>query len=247
MEFLPGRFLGNNLDHLGWLDQAKALLSTYDIDLHDVLNAESDPALGNGGLGRLASCFLDSMASKNLLGHGMGLLYEYGLFKQEVHSGQQVELPDQWKRSSSYEWNKEPEAEYTVSFWGNVHQYSKGDRFFFEYTEQEHVQAKLYAIPITGFSQEQVNQLYLWKADPAAIDPSLTAEQQLLKRKKATEITEFLYPDDTTSEGMILRLKQQYFLFQLELNTFFHLLIVMEEFEDSLTTISYTLMILIQV
>ncbi|WP_078390794.1 glycogen/starch/alpha-glucan family phosphorylase [Shouchella patagoniensis] len=212
MEFLPGRFLRNNLDHLGWLDQAKSFLSTYEIDLHDVLNTENDPALGNGGLGRLASCFLDSMANKKLRGHGMGLLYEYGLFKQEFLSGRQIELPDRWKQSSSYEWEQKPDAEYTVSFWGKVHQHNNGDRLVFEYTDQEQVQAKLYSIPITGYSQEQVNQLYLWKACPTEIDPSLTAEQQLLKRKKATEITEFLYPDDSTSEGMILRLKQQYFL-----------------------------------
>lgn len=209
IEFLLGRLLVQNLLNLGIKDVVEEGLKELHISLNDIEECESDAALGNGGLGRLAACFLDSLATLNLPGHGCGIRYKHGLFDQKIVDGYQVELPEQWLRHGNvWEVRKSDEAK-EVLFWGRVETIVEENHVSFNHVGAEKVLAVPYDMPVVGFNVSTVNTLRLWNAEPASFAPN----RDILTYKRDTEaITDFLYPDDTYDEGKILRLKQQYFL-----------------------------------
>ncbi len=209
IEFLLGRLLGNNLLNLGITDVIVEGLKDLGILLTEIEKEEPDAGLGNGGLGRLAACFLDSLASLELPGHGCGIRYKYGLFEQRIIDGFQVELPEQWLRNN-YVWEvKKPELAVEVSFWGKVDKYLEEGRLSFRHLDAENVLAVPCDIPVPGYRNDTVNSLRLWTAE---LSP-FSYHKDFLQYKRETEaITETLYPDDTHDQGKILRLKQQYFL-----------------------------------
>ncbi len=211
IEFLPGRLLRQNLINLGIENVVEKGLAQIGISLEKLEELETDPALGNGGLGRLAACFLDSLATLNLPGHGMGIRYKYGLFEQRIIDGYQVELPEQWLRSGHvWEVRKDDHA-VEVPFWGRVETSVQNGRLVFHHVDSEKITAVPYDMPVAGFQSRTVNTLRLWSAEPSTT--YLSRCQDIMKYKRETEsVTEFLYPDDTHDEGKILRLKQQYFL-----------------------------------
>lgn len=211
MEFLPGRQLKRYLLNLDLLDTARTALEELGLDFEAVAAAEVDPALGNGGLGRLASCFMDSMAATGVPGNGCGIRYRYGLFKQKFIDGYQIELPENWLRNpNSWEVRKESKS-VIVRFGGNVwleaNQY--GDlKPVYENTFD--VLAVPYDTPQIGYRNDVVNNLRLFTAEiPPGHESYFTTPEQ---RKEIQEITEVLYPDDSNYEGRLLRLKQEYFM-----------------------------------
>ncbi|MGG4166115.1 glycogen/starch/alpha-glucan phosphorylase [Rossellomorea vietnamensis] len=209
IEFLLGRLLRQNLTNLGIYDIVDKGLQDLGIDLAEMEEVEHDAGLGNGGLGRLAACFLDSLASLNLPGHGYGIRYKHGLFEQKIVNGFQMELPEQWLRHGHVWEVRKSDLTVEVPFWGKVESYTEKDVLRFRHVDAEVVAAVPYDMPVVGFETSTVNTLRLWSAEPAAYK----AGKDMMKYKRDTEaITEFLYPDDTHEEGKILRLKQQYFL-----------------------------------
>lgn len=209
IEFLLGRLLRQNLMNLGIYEVVDKGLKDLGIDLADIEEIEHDAGLGNGGLGRLAACFLDSLASLNLPGHGYGIRYKHGLFEQKIVNGFQMELPEQWLRHGHVWEVRKSDLTVEVPFWGKVESYSEKGVLKFRHVDAELVSAVPYDMPVVGHETSTVNTLRLWSAEPAAYK----AGKDLMKYKRETEaITEFLYPDDTHDEGKILRLKQQYFL-----------------------------------
>ncbi len=218
MEFLLGRLLDNNLINLGIRDICKEGLSELGVDLEVLISEEPDAGLGNGGLGRLAACFLDSLASLSLPGHGCGIRYKYGLFEQKIVEGHQVELPEYWLREGNvWEFRKFDKA-VEVRFGGTVRVENTGKKLVFHHENYEPVLAVPYDIPITGYLNKTVNTLRLWSAEPdptcdAFLTSGLESQQKALEYKYSIEsISQFLYPDDTNFEGRVLRLKQEYFL-----------------------------------
>lgn len=216
IEYLLGRLLRSNLMNLGIEDMVEKGLNELGIKLDDLEEIEADAALGNGGLGRLAACFLDSLASIDLPGHGCGIRYKHGLFEQKMVEGYQVELPEQWlKHGNVWEVRKADEA-VKVSFWGKVESKFENGRLLFRHLQVETVKAVPYDMPIVGHNTDTVNTLRLWSAEPS----SFPMDKDVLKYKRETEsISELLYPDDTHDEGKILRLKQQYFLVSASLQS----------------------------
>jgi len=206
MEFLMGRLITNNISNLGLRNVIAEGLNTLDIDLNDLEHYEADAGLGNGGLGRLAACFLDSIASLGLPGHGNGIRYRYGLFEQGIADGYQIEKPDDWLKDQ-YVWEVRMEEEALEIPFGGYSYFDEDGKAV--YAPDELIKAVPYDVPIVGNKNEMVNQLRLWNAEPTKVYP---------KDKHAFEydaeirnISGFLYPDDTTEEGKILRIKQQYF------------------------------------
>lgn len=197
-EFLMGRALGNNLINLGLLDEVKEVLAEYGIDYNKIEDEEEDSALGNGGLGRLAACFLDSLATLNLPGQGYGIRYRNGIFNQSFKDGYQVEKPETWLKYGDV-WSVErPADEVIVSF---------GD---------ENVRAVPYDMPIIGYGTKNINTLRLWEAHSIIdLDLGKFNQQDYLhatqEKTRAEDISRVLYPNDSTDEGKKLRLKQQYF------------------------------------
>lgn len=197
-EFLMGRALGNNLINLGILDDVREVLAELDIDFNVIEDAEQDAGLGNGGLGRLAACFLDSMVTLNLPGHGYGIRYKNGIFNQKFESGFQVEYPESWLKYGDPWSIKKASEEVIVEF---------GDQT---------VRAIPHDTPIIGYGTKNVNTLRLWEAAPVK-DLDLTAfnaqeyEEATREKARAEDISRVLYPNDSTNEGKKLRLKQQYF------------------------------------
>lgn len=223
IEFLLGRQLESNLLNLGILEDIKLILKEMDINLEDLINAEVDPALGNGGLGRLAACFLDSMASLNISGHGYGIRYEYGLFEQKIVNGHQVEVPDNWLKEESYIWETvRPNKASIVKFGGQVDLVEKNGKIKAIHKNYIPVMALPYDIPIIGYENEYINTLRLFKSDVPRKDfePILKESKNsygsyhdaLQYRYYADEISQVLYPNDSNDAGKILRLKQEYFL-----------------------------------
>ncbi|MDU1455584.1 MAG: glycogen/starch/alpha-glucan phosphorylase [Paeniclostridium sordellii] len=223
IEFLLGRQLEPNLLNLGILEDIKLILKEMDINLEDLINAEVDPALGNGGLGRLAACFLDSMASLNISGHGYGIRYEYGLFEQKIVNGHQVEVPDNWLKEESYIWETvRPNKASIVKFGGKVDLVEKNGKIKAIHKNYIPVMALPYDIPIIGYKNEYINTLRLFKSDVPRKDfePILKESKNsygsyhdaLQYRYYADEISQVLYPNDSNDAGKILRLKQEYFL-----------------------------------
>lgn len=217
MEFLLGRLLINNLINLDLQKVCEEGLRELGVDLALLEAQEPDAGLGNGGLGRLAACFLDSMASLRLPGHGCGIRYKYGLFEQKVVDGYQVELPEYWlKEGNVWEIRKSDKA-VEVRFGGHVYPSQKNGRLRFHHENYETVLAVPYDIPITGYRNDTVNTLRLWNAEPAlehfdSLSLGYNNQKRILEYKYATEsISQFLYPDDSQHEGRLLRLKQEYF------------------------------------
>ena len=217
MEFLIGRLLTNNLMNLGIHGIVKDGLSDLGIDLNELENLESDAGLGNGGLGRLAACFLDSLASLSLPGHGICLRYEYGLFRQKIIDGYQVEVPDQWMKLGNIWEVRKPKHAVDVRFWGRI-EMRKDDagRLFFDHVDAEHVRAVPYDMPVVGRGTDTTNTLRLWGAEASDILPKNKDFRQYIQ--EINEICQNVYPDDSTEHGRYLRLKQQYFFVSAGLN-----------------------------
>ncbi|WP_369903444.1 glycogen/starch/alpha-glucan phosphorylase [Bacillus manliponensis] len=210
IEFLLGRLLGSNMLNLGIRDVCEQCLAELGIDLKELEENEADAGLGNGGLGRLAACFLDSLASLNLPGHGCGIRYKHGLFDQKIVDGYQVELPEQWLRHGNVWEVRRYDQAVEVHFYGQVEASNVNGRLQFRHTNVESITAVPYDVPVVGYETSAVNTLRLWNAEPLPFPPNC---KDVLKYKRETEaVSEFLYPDDTHDEGKILRLKQQYFL-----------------------------------
>lgn len=217
LEFLMGPLLDNYLLNYGIRDIVEEGLDEMGIDLDDLLQEENDPGLGNGGLGRLAACFLDSMAAEGILGFGNGMRYRYGLFKQEIRDGRQVEVTDNWL-AKGYPWEtKHPESRVIVRFGGEVVRHGNEDgTFSFDVVGGDLIEAVPYDVPIIGYGGKTVNRLRLWSAEPAAADFDLDAfnagdyAKANKFRTDAEAISEILYPNDAGEHGRILRLKQEY-------------------------------------
>ncbi len=218
IEFLMGRMLGTNMINLGIRQVCDEGLKELDISLEEIEQQEPDPGLGNGGLGRLASCFLDSMASLHLPGNGCGIRYKYGLFEQKIMDGYQVELPDYWLREGNVWEVRRSDKAVEVRFGGEVWCKQVSNRLIFHHNNYESVLAVPYDVPIPGYHNKTVNTLRLWNAESAIKDFDFQClnnrdYHKIVEYKRSTEaISEFLYPDDSTAEGKVLRLKQQYFL-----------------------------------
>lgn len=217
MEFLLGRLLGDFLLNLGIRDICKEALSELDIDLEEIENLEQDQGLGNGGLGRLAACFLDSMASLNIAGHGCGIRYKYGFFEQKIVDCQQVETSDNWLREGNvWEIKKQDKSE-IVKFGGIIVSDYVNGKLTFTHVNYEPVLAVPYDTPIVGYENEVVNTLRLWSAEPVSneFDFSSFSRGDFLKaisyKNSVEAISLVLYPEDSFYEGKMLRLKQQYF------------------------------------
>ena len=217
LEFLMGRALGNSLINLGIYDEMKEGLAELGYDLEELRGEEGDAGLGNGGLGRLAACFLDSMATLELPAYGYGLRYEYGIFTQRIYDGFQAEAPDNWLRYGNPWEIPRPEFLYTVQFYGRIHQYTddKG-RLHANWVDTGKVMAMAYDTPVPGYRKNTVNTLRLWAAKATRefdLEPFNYGDyEKAVEDKSLSEtITRVLYPNDNFFVGRELRLKQQYF------------------------------------
>ncbi|MGN0342556.1 MAG: glycogen/starch/alpha-glucan phosphorylase [Roseburia sp.] len=217
MEFLMGRALGNNLINLTAYKEVKEALDEMGINLDTIEDQEPDPALGNGGLGRLAACFMESLATLGYPAYGCGIRYRYGMFKQKIENGFQVEVPDNWLQNEYPFELKRPEYTYEVKFGGYVRAENtpEGKTVFLQENYQS-VKAIPYDMPIVGYNNNVVNTLMIWDAEPMECfqldsfdkgDYHKAVEQQNLARN----LVEVLYPNDNHIAGKELRLKQQYF------------------------------------
>ncbi|MDR0298543.1 MAG: glycogen/starch/alpha-glucan phosphorylase [Streptococcaceae bacterium] len=210
IEFMPGRMLKSNLLNLGILDTVREALADLDTDLDVIAKNEQDMAIGNGGLGRLASCFMDSLASTGLPGNGNGIRYKYGLFKQRIIDGYQVELPDVWLTNGNPWEVRRPDKAVEVKFGGNVWMEDKGHgRYTPHFENQETILAVPYDTAMVGYENQTVNNLCLWRAElpegEGAAHPSLDYMHDV------DTLSAVLYPDDSNYAGRLLRLKQEYF------------------------------------
>lgn len=217
MEFLMGRLLTNNLMNLGIYEIAKEGLAELGQDINELEDLESDAGLGNGGLGRLAACFLDSLASLNLAGHGNCIRYEYGLFKQKIVNNEQVEVPDQWLSLGNVWEVRKPKHAVNVNFGGHVDMWMGEDgKAIVNHVPSLIVRAVPYDMPIVGQNTNLTNTLRLWSAEVA--DDACDASSLNEYVNEVREICRNVYPDDSTEHGKILRLKQQYFFVAAGLN-----------------------------
>lgn len=209
MEVLMGRLLTTNLINLGIYQVVDEAMKDLGFDLNSIEAKESDIGLGNGGLGRLAACFLDSIASLSYPGHGNCIRYQSGFFKQKFIDGYQVELPEPWLQDD-FVWEVKREDESVlVPLYGEVEFTEKDGKLKVNHINAQYVKAVPYDVPIIGFNSQVVNNLTLWKAEPSGDYPSnVDVYSYDIEVRK---ITENLYPDDSTEEGKLLRLKQQYF------------------------------------
>ncbi|HMM00702.1 MAG TPA: glycogen/starch/alpha-glucan phosphorylase [Bacilli bacterium] len=212
MEFLIGRLLVNNMMNLGIYSVARDGLKEMGIDIHDLENQEADAGLGNGGLGRLAACFMDSIASLGYPGHGNCIRYEYGFFKQKIVNGSQVEVPDQWLVNGNVWEVRKPKHSVEVKFYGHAETYTKADGSYgIRTVDPVCVKAVPYDMSIIGYRNGVANTLRLWSAEPSEENlPKDQAFEDYLQTLK--ELCHGLYPDDSTEHGKLLRLRQQYFL-----------------------------------
>ena len=218
MEFLMGRALGNNLINLGAYGEVKEALEELGLDINCIEDQEPDPGLGNGGLGRLAACFLDSLATLNYCAYGCGIRYRYGMFKQEIRDGYQVEAPDNWLKNGYPFELRRPEYAKEVHFGGYVRvewdPVKNENKFIHE--GYQAVKAVPYDMPITGYNNDVVNTLRIWDAEPI-VDFNLDSfdkgdyHNAVEQENLARTIVEVLYPNDNHMAGKELRLKQQYF------------------------------------
>ena len=219
IEFLPGRMLETNLLNLGILDLAKEAFNDLGVDFQTVKDAEHDMALGNGGLGRLAAAFMDSLATNGYPGFGNGLRYQYGLFKQRIIDGYQVELPDAWFGSRGNVWEVRKDHDIvTVKLFGNVYLKADDDvKLKPVYDGAQILNAVPYDVPQIGFENDVINNLCLWDVE---IPEEYELDYPTLEsRRRIQDITAILYPDDTSYEGKELRLIQEYFMTSAGLQT----------------------------
>lgn len=217
LEFLIGRLLGNNILNLNLWDETYQAMEELGIDLEEIRNQEVDAGLGNGGLGRLAACFLDSLATLGIPAHGYGIRYDYGIFNQRIVNGYQVESPDEWlKLGNPWEFQR-PEYAVTVKFYGQVHMYhDKQGNLGAEWIDTQNVIAMPYDIPVPGYQNDIVNTLRLWSARSSEeFDLEYfnygDYEKAVYNKVYSENISKVLYPNDATSMGRELRLKQEYF------------------------------------
>ncbi|HYR18599.1 MAG TPA: glycogen/starch/alpha-glucan phosphorylase, partial [Myxococcales bacterium] len=215
-EFLMGRALANNLLNLGLYDTAREAMRMMGLEVSDLLEQEVDAGLGNGGLGRLAACFLDSMATLDIPGYGYGIRYEFGMFDQEIKEGWQIEKPDEWLRFGNPWEMPRPEYWVPVGFGGRTEEHSDHGRLKVHWAPEEQVIGVAYDTPIAGYGNATVNTLRLWRAR-ASEEFDLTLfndgdyERAVLEKNRSETISKVLYPSDVKMFGRELRLKQQYF------------------------------------
>lgn len=216
IEFLIGRLLDNYLLNFGVRDMVAEALDDMGFNLSVIENQEPDPALGNGGLGRLAACFLDSMAAEGIAGYGNGMRYRYGLFKQEIVNGSQVEATDEWL-THGYPWEvRRQDKAVTIKFGGRVEGFEEDGRTFYRTVDTQDILAVPYDIPVVGYAGETVNKLRVWAAEPVEEHFDLEAFNRGdyaladAERAEAEAISAILYPNDAGEHGRLLRLKQEY-------------------------------------
>ncbi len=216
-EFLMGRLLSNNLMNLGVYEVAQEALAELGVDMSQLLEREADAGLGNGGLGRLAACFLDSMATLSIPGQGYGIRYEYGIFEQRIEKGYQVEQPDPWLRNGNPWEIVRPEYTLTVRMGGRCEAYmDKDQRYRIRWVDTQDVLGVPHDTPIAGFANNTVNNLRLWHCratkefDFQEFDQG-DYEKSVQKKTESENISKCLYPNDNSMQGKELRLKQQYF------------------------------------
>lgn len=217
LEYLMGRILGNALVNMDYYEECREILLRDGYNLEEIMEFEHDMGLGNGGLGRLASCYLDSMATLQLPAFGYGIRYEYGIFKQEIENGYQVEHADTWLMGGN-PWDiLRRKLEYRVQFYGKVETKVNPDgTFSFHWVDTEDVLAVAFDVPVPGYRNQTVNNLRLWQAKAAMdfnfVDFNKGNYVEAVSQKNDSEtISKVLYPNDTYVEGKFLRLKQQYF------------------------------------
>lgn len=217
LEFLIGRLMRDAMSNIGVMEPVRAALKNFNVDLGDLINLEPDAALGNGGLGRLAACFMESMATVNIPAYGYGIRYVHGLFRQEMSEGWQVELPEDWlAHGNPWEFERR-ESSYEIGFGGHVEPVQEPDGSTrLEWRPAEHLLAVAFDTPIVGWRGKRVNTLRLWSAQP--IDPILLDKFNagdhigaLEESSKAAAVTRVLYPADSTPSGQELRLRQEFF------------------------------------
>ena len=225
IEFLLGPLLDNYLLNFGIRDIVKAACKDLGMQLDDIERCESDPGLGNGGLGRLAACFLDSMAALGINGNGNGMRYRYGLFKQAIEGGRQVEKMDNWLEHG-FPWEtRRNESAVLIRFGGQVVRHEENGRYWFTQEGGELVKAVPYDVPIVGYGGKKVNNLRLWSAEPAEENFDLDAfnagdyAKAMKFRSDVEAISQILYPNDAGEHGRLLRLKQEYLFVSAGLQT----------------------------
>ena len=217
MEFLIGRLMGNNIINLGLWDQVKEAMEELGFDLEELREQEVDAGLGNGGLGRLAACFLDSMATLGIPAHGYGIRYDYGIFHQKIENGHQIERPDGWLRLGNPWEFARPEYTVKVQFYGRTKTVKgKDDKLKVKWVDTEDILAMPYDIPIPGYKNDVVNTLRLWSAKSGeAFDFEYfndgDYERAVYQKMNSENISKVLYPNDNFTQGRELRLKQEYF------------------------------------
>ena len=218
IEFLMGKMLKANLLNIGILKECKEALSELGFDIDDLEKLEPEPGLGNGGLGRLAACFLDSMASLAIPGHGCGIRYRYGLFEQRFIDGHQMEVPENWLKEGNVWEIRKPDKAVIVKFRGKIDWIKEDGELKFVHKNYEPVLAVPYDTPIVGYENSTVNNLRLFSAEIPGSEYDLASAchgdyKKILDYKYSVEaISQVLYPDDSSDEGKILRLKQEYFM-----------------------------------
>ncbi|RME62535.1 MAG: glycogen/starch/alpha-glucan phosphorylase [Alphaproteobacteria bacterium] len=217
LEFLIGRLLLDSVSNLGLFDTCRAALAQLGVDFDAVRGAEPDAALGNGGLGRLAACFLESMASVGLAGFGYGIRYDHGLFRQEIRDGWQIEAPEDWLAFGNPWEFERPEVRFEIGFGGRVEpKAGNNGAGGYVWRPAEHVVAVAYDTPVIGWQGNRINTLRLWSArsaEPMRFDAFSQGRHidAFAEQVRATSISRVLYPDDSTPAGQELRLKQEYF------------------------------------
>ena len=216
MEFLMGQALGNNIQMLDIADVVQDVCEEFGVSLDEIYDEEPDAGLGNGGLGRLAACFLDSLTTLGMPAHGYGIRYEYGLFKQKIVDGYQIELVDPWLEDGNIWEIAVPEDAKTVRFGGYVDQVQQDGQLIFEHKGYQQVKAVPYEMPVLGYKSPIANTLHLWGARATKhMDMNLFGQGKYIdaleEKELAEVISKVLYPEDNHLEGKALRLKQQYF------------------------------------
>jgi len=217
LEFLIGRLMDCNMINLGIKEICEKGLKELGVSLKSLEEIEPDAGLGNGGLGRLAACFLDSMASLEIPGYGIGIRYKYGLFEQEIANGYQIETPDNWLNIQNIWETRHDDEACIVKFGGNCVLSSHNGKIYVNHTDYEPILAVPYDMPVPGYDNNTVNKLRLWSAETSGVGFDFTAfskgdyEKAIEGQYSVSAITNLLYPDDSTERGKLLRLKQEYF------------------------------------
>ncbi|MCL2061373.1 MAG: glycogen/starch/alpha-glucan phosphorylase [Firmicutes bacterium] len=224
MEFLLGRNLRNSLFNLGLEESARAALSGYGFNLDELYEIEKDPGLGNGGLGRLAACFMDSLATCDYPAMGFSIRYDYGLFKQRIVENQQVELPDVWLDTGEVWMMPRSDKTFRIRLGGRIEQHFDGENFTFQHVDADVVEAVPFDLMIPGYKSDAVSVLRLWRASMASDFDMKSFTQgdymQAMRSKTSAEIiSKVLYPSDEHDSGKQLRLSQQYFLVSASLQS----------------------------